>query len=354
VDPNTLLGGIIGIVGALLGAVVGAVVQYWLEGKREKRRLAFETAQEKERVRREQYEAARDFHQTNQSLRRFDLAGRDLVEIDLAKADLRGANLSGADLLSANLEGADLSEADLEEATLQAAALQGTSLRGANLKGADLGRADLREARLQYADLRRADLAYANLERANLRFANLGGANLFGAILKGAVLKKTSLRGANLEGAQLAGAEVDEKTMMPGGWLDVVASSPDDAEVRGETSRAMNESKTVTGKRFFYTGSLSGSLTVYPTDQDGARRSGGTVLIPAYGVDFIREEIRKTRSIAMGACRDNPPSSSLGQRLLEWGRSPQWLSYVVPLLAEEGFCEFYKEGRRYMVRHIGV
>jgi HEAT repeat protein len=121
----------------------------------------------------------------------------------------------------------------------------------------------------------------------------------------------------------------------------------------GERLEGMRRSTTVTGKGFYYTGSLSGGLTVYPTDDQGMHRSGGVVPIPAHGVDFIREEISKAHSIPMGACRDNPRPGSLGRRLLEWGRSPQWLSYVVPLLAEEGFCEFYKEGRRYIVRHRG-
>jgi hypothetical protein len=40
----------------------------------------------------------------------------------------------------------------------------------------------------------------------------------------------------------------------------------------------------------------------------------------------------------MGACRDNPNPYSLGATLLSHGHSPQNLSYVLPLLIEEGFC----------------
>jgi hypothetical protein len=116
----------------------------------------------------------------------------------------------------------------------------------------------------------------------------------------------------------------------------------------------VNQSTTVTGKRFYYTGTLSSGLSVYPTDKKGVGRSGGQVSISVGGIIFIRNEIRRAGEIAMGACRDNPPLGSLGYKLLNWGRSPQWLSYVIPLLAEEGFCEFYKEGRRYIVRRRGV
>lgn len=40
----------------------------------------------------------------------------------------------------------------------------------------------------------------------------------------------------------------------------------------------------------------------------------------------------------MGACRDNPSKNSIGEALKMQGYSPQNLSYVIPLLIEEGFC----------------
>lgn len=40
----------------------------------------------------------------------------------------------------------------------------------------------------------------------------------------------------------------------------------------------------------------------------------------------------------MGACRDNPSKYSIGESLREQSYSPQNLSYVIPLLIEEGFC----------------
>lgn len=185
-----------------------------------------------------------------------------------------------------------------------------------------------------------------------------------------------NLRQANLQDTHLKGAKLDDETVMPEGWEDIVASRPEDQDARGPSSppistqrgvkwpeeenskegvtRGMKQSRTVTGKRFYYEGSISQGLVVYPTDEDGTRRSGGVVPIPAEGIDFIRGEIRRAGIIARGACRDNPASGSLGEKLRGQSRSPQWLSYVVPLLAEVGFCEFFKEGRRYMIRYTGV
>jgi hypothetical protein len=177
---------------------------------------------------------------------------------------------------------------------------------------------------------------------------------LAGLVGIGGALLGADLTGANVHGASFAQAWLDQTTRMPSGWENVVASRPEDNEAKGVTLDSMNQSTTVTGKRFYYTGSLSTGLTVFPTDKDGVGLSGGRVPISAGGIAFIRDEIRRGRDIAMGACRDSPAPGSLGYKLLDWGRSPQWLSYVIPLLTEEGFCTFYKEGRRYMVSHSGA
>jgi len=101
-DVTLLLFGFIGgAIAAVMGAAAEAILAYWLEGRRERRRLQiedererrrleFEKAQEKERIRREQYEAALRYHETRKNLRGFDLAGQDLSEANLAGADLRG------------------------------------------------------------------------------------------------------------------------------------------------------------------------------------------------------------------------------------------------------------------------
>jgi len=114
----------------------------------------------------------------------------------------------------------------------------------------------------------------------------------------------------------------------------------------------MKQSNTVTGKRFYYEGSISEDLIVYPTDRSGVKRSGTKVPIPSQVIDFIRAEIREGGEIAMGACRDSPSPGSLGAKLLRQQRkSPQLLSYMIPLLIEEGYCTCLKEGRRYVIRY---
>lgn len=115
---------------------------------------------------------------------------------------------------------------------------------------------------------------------------------------------------------------------------------------------AQKVAATVTGKRFYYE-TISGDLIVYPTDRDGIKPSGSRVQIPSHTIDFIRGEIRKAGEIAMGACRDNPSPASLGEKLRQQGKSPQFLCYVIPLLTKEGFCTPFKEGRGYVIRYTG-
>lgn len=55
----------------------------------------------------------------------------------------------------------------------------------------------------------------------------------------------------------------------------------------------------------------------------------------------------------MGACRDSPARGSLGEKVRSQRKSPQLLSYVIPVLAEEGFCRYYKRGRRYIIDYRG-
>ena len=103
----------------------------------------------------------------------------------------------------------------------------------------------------------------------------------------------------------------------------------------------------------YYDGSITEDLIVYPTDSVGIEPSGNKVPIPSHTIDFIRGEIRKASEIAMGANRDNPPPGSLGEKLRQQRKSPQLLCYVIPLLTKEGFCTYFKEGRRYVIRYTG-
>jgi len=113
----------------------------------------------------------------------------------------------------------------------------------------------------------------------------------------------------------------------------------------------MKRANTVKGKPFYYGGSVSEDLIVYPTDKDGVKRSGTQDPIRSQEINFIRVEIREAGEIPMGACRDNPSRGSLGEKLRQQHKSPQLLSYVIPLLTEEGLCAYFKEGRRYMIRY---
>ena len=51
----------------------------------------------------------------------------------------------------------------------------------------------------------------------------------------------------------------------------------------------------------------------------------------------------------MGASRDNPPKDSLGAVLKNEGQTPQQLSYLIPILIDDGFCYADKKGKAFMV-----
>jgi len=116
---------------------------------------------------------------------------------------------------------------------------------------------------------------------------------------------------------------------------------------------ALRRSSTVSGKPFYYEGSIGRGLTVYPTGRNGVRPSGSQVPVRQQEVDFVRVEIRRAGEIPMGACRDSPVRGSLGEKLRQRRKSPQLLSYVIPLLAQEGFCRYFKRGRRYIIGYSG-
>lgn len=131
---SVLVGGVIGIV----GAVAGSLASYWLESKREERRRRMNDLRE-----------ALEWAQKGRkdSLRRADLYRADLRGADLAGADLAFANLRHADLIEVNLQQADLHGADLRGANLSRARLIGANLEGAKAWGANLRGSDLIHAR---------------------------------------------------------------------------------------------------------------------------------------------------------------------------------------------------------------
>jgi hypothetical protein len=89
-------------------------------------------------------------------------------------------------------------------------------------------------------------------------------------------------------------------------------------------------SKTLTGIEFQYKGSLSSDLIIY--------RNNSNFRIKKEIIDFIKLEIQRWSPVLMGACRDRPCKNSIGETLKLKHQTPQYSSYVIPLLAEEGFC----------------
>lgn len=88
---------------------------------------------------------------------------------------------------------------------------------------------------------------------------------------------------------------------------------------------------TVTGVRFEYSGSLTTGLIV-------SFKSSALKITPEV-VKIIRHEITTRSPVLMGANRKPLVANSVGETLYEkHGISPQVMSYVLPLLIEEGFC----------------
>lgn len=96
--------------------------------------------------------------------------------------------------------------------------------------------------------------------------------------------------------------------------------------------RIVPVAKTVTGKSFEYAGSLTTGLTVFFRPLHKKK-------IPAGIINIIRQEITKRSPVLMGANRRPLVADSVGETLAtKYNESPQVMSYVLPLLIEEGFC----------------
>lgn len=90
------------------------------------------------------------------------------------------------------------------------------------------------------------------------------------------------------------------------------------------------EGKTLTGVIYKYNGSLDDGLEVF--------KGSPSFKVSKELIDLIKSEIERKSPVLMGACRDNPNPYSIGRFLLDKGHSPQNLSYVIPLLIDNGFC----------------
>ena len=113
----------------------------------------------------------------------------------------------------------------------------------------------------------------------------------------------------------------------------------------------MEHHLTFTGTKFGYAGSIASGIVVYILDGQGIA-TGTKVLVDKDTIDFIVKQIRRSGAIKMGACRDNPSKGSLGELLLGVKKSPQVLSYVLPLLEDKGvgLIHHYKAGRTFWVK----
>src|ERR1017187_6639047 len=88
---------------------------------------------------------------------------------------------------------------------------------------------------------------------------------------------------------------------------------------------------TVTGVQFDYSGSLVTGLIV--------SFKNSAMKIKPETIEIIRDEITKRSPVLMGAKRKPLVADSVGETLwLKHRTTPQVMSYVLPLLVEEGFC----------------
>lgn len=105
----------------------------------------------------------------------------------------------------------------------------------------------------------------------------------------------------------------------------------------------MPTSKTVTGKPFECAGTLATGITVFFTPPHKK-------IIPSNIIRVIREEIIKRSPVLIGANRDPLVADSVGETLAErHNESPQVMSYVLPLLVEDGFC-MVNDRKPYVIR----
>lgn len=91
----------------------------------------------------------------------------------------------------------------------------------------------------------------------------------------------------------------------------------------------MQSERTLMGVEFRFLGTLSTGLVIH---------KNVNIRISPDSIKIIQAEIQEKSPVLMGACKDNPPDKSIGKALMNNGYSPQFSSYVVPLLIADGFC----------------
>lgn len=110
-----------------------------------------------------------------------------------------------------------------------------------------------------------------------------------------------------------------------------------------ESGITMATSKTVMGKRFKYRGTLATGISIDFGD------TGADWDIPVEIIKVIKTEITKRSPVLMGASRKPLLKDSVGETLYrEHGFSPAAMTYILPLLVEDGFCTVATE-RPYLI-----
>jgi hypothetical protein len=113
----------------------------------------------------------------------------------------------------------------------------------------------------------------------------------------------------------------------------------------------MKKLKTLTGHEFQCKTYPDKELIVYPSDDQGNLQEKSAIVITLFTQDLVKEAIKSSGKILMGASRDTPPKSSLGFLIKEEKQSPQQLSYLIPILIDEGFCTFERVGKAFVIKY---
>jgi hypothetical protein len=97
-------------------------------------------------------------------------------------------------------------------------------------------------------------------------------------------------------------------------------------------------------KAFEYKYADNEEIIVYPSDDDGHPQRKYAIVITSFEQQLVRDTIKRTGSITVGASRDKPPAGSLGAALKAQGCTPQILSYLSAILVREKYCDQSKHG----------
>jgi hypothetical protein len=118
---------------------------------------------------------------------------------------------------------------------------------------------------------------------------------------------------------------------------------PNPIQISHKSEDTVPTSKTVMGKSFEYSGTLATGITVFFKPPYKKKITSDIVRV-------IRAEITKRSPVLMGANRAPLVPNSVGETLAErYNEPPQVMSYVLPLLVEEGFCTV-SDRKPYMIR----